>query len=125
MLDENKQMCCYVVIEKNSPLPAIGMRLGTASPGQMVGMLPVFRGGETNPLKNKFMGDLTLTFTRSLMPTLLRFELTLDRDGILNVDGAEIDLDETPLEMLQYIPDSDLGRLKIKRRTRVEMKMPQ
>jgi molecular chaperone DnaK len=124
MLDENRKMKCYVVIQKNAPLPATGMRLGVASPGQMVGMLPVFRGPNDDPLLNKFLGDLTLTFTPSLSPTLLRFELQLDKNGLLNVDGAEIDLNETPIEMLPFIPDDDIGRLKIKRRTSVELKMP-
>jgi hypothetical protein len=47
----------------------------------------------------------------------------LDKNGILNVDGAEIDLNETPLAMLPYIADEQIARLKIKRRTRVELKV--
>jgi len=121
--DENRRLRCFVVIPKNAPLPATGMKLGAAPAGQLVGLLPVFRGGEAEPVQNKFLGDLTLTFTPSLSPTLLRFELMLDKNGILNVDGAEIDLNDVSPSALQYLSDDDIARLKIKRRTRVELKM--
>lgn len=125
MLDEANKMRCYVVIPKNSPLPAKGMRIGVASLGQSVGMLPVFRGELDDPLLNKFLGDLTLTFSPGSMPAILRFELALDDNGILNVDGAEIDLNEITPQMVPLLSDDDMARLKIKRRTRVELKLPQ
>lgn len=120
--DENDIFKCWVVIEKNTPLPATGMRLGVARPGQRVGILPVFRGSQDYPQENHYLGDLTLTFNASNLPTFLRFELSLDENGVLNVEGAEVDLEGRPLEVLLYI---DPAILKVKRRVRASMKLPE
>ncbi len=121
MRDEVNKLVCYPVLEKNAPLPATGMRLGTADPGQRVVMLPVFRGANAEPTSNQFLGDLTLTLDGSIYATLVRFELVLDENGILNVEGAEIDLTGVEPASLAWI---DPAKLKAKRRVRAQIKCP-
>jgi molecular chaperone DnaK len=120
MGNELGQMVCETIISKNSPLPARGMTSGSASPGQRVGILPVFRGAEAEPERNQYLGDLMLTFDASLMPTYIRFELTLDDNGVLQVEGATLDMDgHTPSELLW-----NLQSIKVKRKVRAEIRLP-
>jgi molecular chaperone DnaK (HSP70) len=119
MNDERQQLCCEVVIPKNSPLPSSGMSMGSLLPGQRVGQLPVFRGDHKEPMENKYLGVLTMSVEAGHEPTFIRFELTLDENGVLQVEGAIIDLQGTdPMAML-YNPKS----LKVKRKVRAEIKL--
>jgi molecular chaperone DnaK len=122
LANELAVMECQVVIRKNEPLPATGMAVGsTGVPFQPMGVLPVFRGGVKDPQKNHVLGDLQLTFTPRADLIPLRFELTLDENGVLLVEGAEIDLEEISPEALMWTAPE---QLKVKRRVRAEIKMP-
>lgn len=124
MLDESQRLTCYTVIEKNSPLPATGMRLGAATRGQRVGELPIFRGTDGLPRNNDYLGVLTLTFEPTSDPMVpLRFELTLTEDGVIEVEGAIIDL--AGVSMTALAGDLiDPATLTVKRRTRATIKLP-
>ena len=121
MNDERNRLCCYTVIEKNSALPTNGMRLGGAMPGQRVGELPVFRGSDDSPANNEFLGMLTLTFDSSREIIPLRFELLLDESGVLEVEGAIIDVQGMSLSELEF---RDPETLKVSRRVRATIKLP-
>ncbi len=120
MNNERDEFRCDAVIQKNSPLPSTGMTMGVAQPGQRVGRLPVFRGDDPLPERNHYLGVLTLTFDPSPVPTFIRFELALDRDGVLQVEGAIIDLDGHDLAELAWV---DPKTLKVKRKVRAEIKL--
>jgi len=121
MADERQQMGCSVVIGKNSPLPSTGMTSGFAMPGQRVGQLPVFRGDAAQPERNEYLGVLTLTFDPSPAPTFIRFELCLDEDGVLQVEGSTLDIEGRDPAELAWI---DPMILKVKRKVRAEIKLP-
>ncbi len=121
MTDEHDQLVCDAVIAKNTPLPASGMTLGVAMPYQQTGQLPVFRGDNRIPEQNQYLGMLTMTFDPNAAPTLIRFELCLDNDGVLQVEGATLDLEgRDPAEAVYMDPK----RLKVKRKVRAEIKLP-
>ncbi len=120
MSDELGQIVCETIIPKNSPLPATGMTSGFASPGQRVGVLPVFRGAEATPDRNHYLGDLTLTFEPSRTPTFIRFELILDNNGVLQVEGATLEMEgHSPSELFW-----NLQNIKVKRKVRAEIRLP-
>jgi molecular chaperone DnaK (HSP70) len=121
MTNEMNQLRCEPVIAKNSPLPSTGMTLGAAQPGQRMGQLPVFRGDKPIPEDNQYLGVLTLTFDSSPMLTFVRFELTLDNNGVLQVEGATVDLEGRDPAELSWI---DPKMLKVKRKVRAEIKLP-
>ncbi|MCA8995641.1 MAG: Hsp70 family protein, partial [Planctomycetaceae bacterium] len=120
MNDERNQLACTTVIQKNSPLPSSGMTLGVASPGQIIGQLPVFRGDNPDPEKNHYLGMLTLTFDKSRSHTFIRFELCLDPNGVLQVEGATIDLEGRDASELLWM---DPATLKVVRKVRAELKI--
>ena len=110
---------CNVVIKKNAPLPSTGMALGCTLPGQRIGVLPVFRGKNTMPAMNQYLGDLTLTFEASREPSYIRFELTLDENGVVQVEGAILDLQGG-----RPNPWADPRTFKVKRKVRAEIRLP-
>jgi molecular chaperone DnaK len=123
MEDESSSLKCFTVIEKNSPLPATGMETGAAVKGQRVGQLPIFRGSNALPKQNDYVGELVLTFEPTSDPLIpLRFELILTEDGVLEVEGAIIDLTGVDLSTLEY---ADPATLTVKRRTRATIKLPE
>jgi hypothetical protein len=111
---------CEVVIQKNAPLPSTGMTMGGVPPGQRVGVLPVFRGEEDSPASSQHLEDLTLTFDPSREPTFIRFELTLDENGVVQVDGSILDL-----EGRLPNPSEDPRTFKVKRKVRAEIRLPE
>lgn len=119
MADEKNILRCTVVIEKNAPLPSTGMTMGFVAPGRRIGVLPVFRGGQDSPASNKHLGDLTLTFDPSPEPTFIRFELTLDENGVIQVEGSILDL-----EGRLPNPWEDPRTFKVKRKVRAEIRLP-
>ena len=121
MSDGYGNLHCTTVIPKNAPLPATGMTLGASSPYQVEGILPVYRGGEQDPSLNQHLGQLCLTFEISPQPTFLRFELILDPNGVLQVEGATIDLQGMRPEQLL---ERDPRLLKVKRKVRAEIRLP-
>ena len=121
MNNEFNQLRCEAVIAKNSPLPSTGMTLGAAQPGQRMGQLPVFRGDNAVPEDNQYLGVLTLTFDPSPTLTFVRFELTLDNNGVLQVEGATVDMEGRDPAELSWI---DPKMLKVKRKVRAEIKLP-
>ncbi len=121
-MNDGNRLACTTIIAKNSPLPATGMTLGAASPYQREGILPIFRGGNNDPSGNQYLGELCLTFDSSSEPTFLRFEMTLDVNGVLQVEGATIDLDGQSPERLLWV---DPQMLKVRRRIRAEIRLMQ
>jgi molecular chaperone DnaK len=121
LADAQDQLRCEVVIQKNALLPSAGMTMGVAQAGMRIGRLPVFRGEDPIPEKNHYLGVLTLTFDSSPVPTFIRFELSLDKDGVLQVEGAIIDLERHDPAELQWLDPKDL---KVKRKVRAEIKLP-
>jgi hypothetical protein len=88
---------------------------------QIFGTLPVFRGEQLDPDKNEHLGMLTLTFDPSLSPTFIRFELYLDQDGVLQVEGSILDMTgHNPEELLWRDPKT----FNAKRKVRAEIKLP-
>ena len=121
MEGENGRIECTPVISKNSPLPATGMTCGAARPLQLLARLPVFRGTELLPENNQHLGMLTLTIEPSLAPTFIRFELHLDQDGVLQVEGSILDMTgHNPEELLWKDPKT----FRSKRKVRAEIQMP-
>jgi hypothetical protein len=121
MGNEKGVLECNAVIEKNAPLPSTGMTVGAAMPGQRIGQLPVFRGDAPKPEANEYLGVLTLSFDPSRSPTFIRFELCLDANGVLQVEGATLDLQgRDPSELMWVDPKT----LKVKRKVRAEIKLP-
>ncbi len=116
---DGKQILCEVVIQKNSPLPSTGMTMGGVPPGQRVGILPVFRGENRMPAMNQHLGDMTLTFDPSRDPTFIRFELTLDENGVVQVEGSILDLGGKMPEAWE-----DPRTFKVKRKIRAEIRLP-
>ncbi|MFO7906293.1 MAG: Hsp70 family protein, partial [Pirellulaceae bacterium] len=118
-LRDGCRLACQTIIQKNSPLPSTGMTMGSAPPGQRVGMLPVFRGDNELPANNQHLGDLTLTFDPSREPTVVRFELTLDENGVVQVEGSILDVQGK-------IPNpwDDPRQFKTKRKVRAEIRLP-
>ena len=122
MMNEHDVAECLVVIAQNTPLPASGMALGMVLQGTLIASLPVYRGENKLMDKNDYVGVLTLTFEPSTMPTPIRFELYLDENGVLQVEGSIIDISSSDsIERLMYDPKS----AKVKRKVRAEMKLPE
>ena len=109
------------VIEKNAPLKATGMALGGTMPGQRMGQLPVFRGNDPAPENNEYLGMLTLTFEPSPAPALVRFELILDENGVLLVEGSILDLEGRDPAELMFL---DPATLRAKRKVRAVIELP-
>ena len=111
---------CVPVIKKNAPLPASGMQVGATDPGQLIGQLPVFRGDSILPQDNKYLGMLTLTFDRSNLPSIIRFELTLDHNGVLQVEGSILDLERIQdIDLIGIMPEA----MPVKRKVRAELRV--
>jgi len=113
---------CYPVIEKNAVLPAIGIQLAeTTEPHQSICTVPVFRGSKQLPYENEYLGELTLTLTPSKNLQPLKYELFLDENGVLEIEGAILESEGMSLMQLQC---RDPSTLKVKRRVRATMKLP-
>lgn len=112
---------CSQLIAKNTALPATGMTLGAMRPLQVVGELPIFRGGDKRPENNQYLGKLTMTITPAVSFTFIRFELLLDENGVLQVEGSILDLEGRDPRELQWV---DPKTLRVKKKIRAEIKIP-
>jgi hypothetical protein len=121
-LKDNGILICFPTIIKNTTLPATGMTLGAAPPYSKLVALPVYRGGESDPNRNVLLGDLTVEIdTPSALRLPLRYDLRLNNDGILEVEGGEVDLTGLDLGTWTLM---EPARLKVKRKFATKIVKP-
>jgi molecular chaperone DnaK (HSP70) len=104
MLNEFRQLYFQSIIQKNSPYPCRAGRMGSTSvPLQQAVHMRVFRGEDSNPELNTYLGELILPIsrpTREPVPVAVIFEL--DADGIIHFTSVELPLNNETLPILEY-----------------------
>lgn len=124
MLNDEKALECFHLVQKNMSMPTRGYTLcATVMPFQTSVTLRIFRGESRRCEENEFIGQLEMSsITPNPNPVPLRVRFEVNQDGILDVEGGEID--PNSLRALLTSPNPDLGQLQLTRVVNTRIKLP-
>ena len=126
MLNEEKQLECFHIVQKNVTMPTRGYTLGqTAQPFQTELLIPIYRGESSRCSENEFIGRLEMTnITSQPDPVPIRVKLEVDRDGVLDVEAGEVDRNSLRDMLISGDPTPDLSKLRLVRVVNTRIKLP-